>query len=246
MTSEEYRKAFSGLIGIQKRLNDIYLWSSIAVASLKEVESQDAAVNQISSSPFRVPSVAPKKSARRGAEDIKRILASAHSTELYKALVVYMVSLVEPVLMEMVRLTLLYDKRRVKTKPKGCDGKLDYDIVIDCADYSQVLDRIVSKYIETLEYSKPSDQLEYIKKLLSIEIDEDLWNSWVEIKASRDLIVHNNCIINKVYLDKAGDRARGDAGKIIKVDEAYFEYVIITAKRLVGKIIARVLRNLKS
>ena len=147
--------------------------------------------------------------------------------------------------MEIVRLTLLYDKRRAKTKPKGCDGRLDYDTILECIDYDEVMAILISRHIETLSYSKPSDQLEYIEKILSISIDDDLWKNWIEIKATRDLIVHNSCIINKVYLDKAGDKARGELNKPIIIDEDYYKHVIIESKSLIGQLVSRLTKKEK-
>jgi len=75
-----------------------------------------------------------------------------------------------------------------------------------------------------------------MEKVLSIKIDETLWDNWFESKATRDLIVHNSGIINKIYLEKAGTVARGKSGEKIVIDKKYFESTCVLIKSLVGKI----------
>ncbi len=244
MNKEDYLDAISKQRNIQKSLNNIYIWSKMSVLSLEEIEGNRELLNEMST--FPVPSRVPNKVVNRKTETIIEALDMARTTELYKALVVYIVSLVEPVLLEIVRLTLLYDKRRLKIKPKGSESKLEYDTIIDCGNYDEIIEVIIAKYADALGYSRPSDQLEYIEKLLSIDIDDDLWKKWVEIKASRDLIVHNNCIINKVYIEKAGDKARGEIGKDILINEEYYNDVIIVSKSLIGQIVSRITKKEKS
>lgn len=48
-------------------------------------------------------------------------------------------------------------------------------------------------------------QIEYFDKALGIKVDDDIWGKWVEIKARRDLWVHNAGIVNQVYIDKVRD-----------------------------------------
>ena len=242
MNKEEYIEAVKGLRKAQKTLNDINIWSMFAIFSLKKIEENDEIINCISEYP--VPSIVKGKTVKRKPEQVKESIHQAYTTEIYKALVVYVVSLVEPVLMEFVRLTLLYDKRRLKSKPKGCEKQLDYDTIVDCNDYDGIVNIIISKYVDALSYSKPQEQLEYLTKLLSITIDDDVWNNWIEIKATRDLIVHNSGVINRVYLEKVGASARGQIGENIVVDKDYYNHVIIIGKSLIGRIASRIIKNL--
>ena len=228
---------------IQKTLNDICIWAKLASLSLEVMEKDKGVIDVVSS--FPVPSKIANKVVNRSPEAIVSTLQKARTSELYKALVVYSVSLVEPVLLEIVRLTLLFDKRRLKTKPKGCESKIDYDTIVDCDNYSEVINHIIAKYVDALGYSKLCDQLDYIEKLLGIDIDDDLWEQWIEIKATRDLIAHNNCMINNVYLDKAGTRARGELNKELVVDKGYFDNLIVVSKSLIGQIVSRILKKEK-
>jgi hypothetical protein len=85
-------------------------------------------------------------------------------------------------------------------------------------------------------FGKPADYLAKAQSVLSIAIENDLIAACAEMKASRDLIVHNNGQINRLYLDKAGRLARGQIGSELSIDEDYFEEVIKNAKLLSGTI----------
>ena len=58
------------------------------------------------------------------------------------------------------------------------------------------------------------------------------------------MIVHNSCIINRVYLDKVGASARGSLGNEIIINEDYYKEVIIVCKSITGLIVSRVVKNI--
>ena len=51
-----------------------------------------------------------------------------------------------------------------------------------------------------------------------------------------DLVVHNNCVINTLYLEKAGAKARGALGERLSVDEAYYYDSLAKLKKVSGAI----------
>ena len=44
-------------------------------------------------------------------------------------------------------------------------------------------------------------------------------NSLAELKALRDVLEHNDGRINKLYLEKAGDKKRGNDGESIEISD---------------------------
>lgn len=56
----------------------------------------------------------------------------------------------------------------------------------------------------------------------------------MECKATRDIIVHNAGIINKIYIEKTGSNARGIIGEEIVIDKLYFENLLVLSKSLIG------------
>ncbi|CAO3941605.1 hypothetical protein [Achromobacter mucicolens] len=85
-------------------------------------------------------------------------------------------------------------------------------------------------------FAKPSEYIKKLTKVLAIPIDVGLVSDFLEIKASREIIIHNNGRINKLYVEKAGEKARGKIGDELTVDHAYFRHVIVKLKRLSGTI----------
>lgn len=73
---------------------------------------------------------------------------------------------------------------------------------------------------------------------------EDEIERFAEMKAARDLLIHNSGIVNKTYLDKAGPKARYTAGDQVMIDRPYFNDCWALAKKLVDDIAAAAKRRL--
>ena len=97
----------------------------------------------------------------------------------------------------------------------------------------------------SLFYARPSAQFEYLEKVTSVVLDDELKDKWIENKATRDLIVHNSGLINKLYIKKSGNSARGKEGDRIVVDKQYLEASMANMKSLIGKICSQIQKGLK-
>ena len=65
-----------------------------------------------------------------------------------------------------------------------------------------------------------------------------------EMKAARDLLIHNLGIVNKTDLDKAGTKARYAVGDKVVIDSLYFGDCCVLAKKLVDDVTAAAKRRL--
>lgn len=81
----------------------------------------------------------------------------------------------------------------------------------------------------------PESYFNYCKSILGFEYSYGLKKQYIEIKACRDIFVHNDGIVNKIYLGKVGEKARGQNGETLSVDLPYFESTIVCLKRIVGE-----------
>jgi hypothetical protein len=230
----------------QKTLNDTYIWTSLLLSTLELIRNDDTIIST-STSKFRVPSKIENKTVKRTTADLKAILNRARSKDLYYSVFVFLVAQVESYLSEVITLTLKYDNRRLKNRVQGVDhiSRLDVNEVIDCSSREEIIDTIISKELLALFYAGPSKQSDYLRKVLGVDISDDFWLTWVETKASRDIIVHNSGIINNTYLEKAGKMARGKNGDQLKVDNSYFESSIAFMKSLIGRISTGLTEGLK-
>ena len=118
--------------------------------------------------------------------------------------------------------------------------------VINRRSRAELIEAIIEKELTALFYASPTIQFRYFEAVLDIELDESIKTSWSEIKAARDLLVHNSSIINRLYLRKAGDAARGMEGEKLVIDSEYMGATMAAMKSLVGKTCSKVQANLKT
>jgi hypothetical protein len=115
-------------------------------------------------------------------------------------------------------------------------GGVPIDLVLENEDRNDLIKRFVSLKCEGLMFAKPKDYLGKASKVLAIELEPETINAYIEIKASRDIIVHGGGMANKLYIEKAGEAARKADGEELPIDRSYFKNVVINLKRLSGEI----------
>ena len=126
---------------------------------------------------------------------------------------------------------------------KNNEGKLS----VNLADLlKQGAGSIIEEQIQTrvtnAMYASPRDYTRYLGALLQFEFPENILESYVEIKARRDLIVHASGVVNQIYLDKSATHAADVVvGDRLFVDRIYFENSMRAIKNLVKIIYDQVL-----
>jgi hypothetical protein len=238
MNEAEYIREINKLRNkFQKSLNNIHIWSSVAIDALEQVKHDE---DFLYYGRYSVPSSNSKKKkiVEREPEEIQQIIANAQEYELYFSVFVYLVAQVEAFLNDVLFLILRYDNRRVKTTIQGIEFKKQVDIseIIDSSDKESLIDTIIKRNLIAIFYASPAKQLDYLSKVSGIVIDESLQADWIEYKATRDIIVHNSGKINDLYLQKCGNNARGKLDEQIIVDKPYFENAIGKMKAFIGKV----------
>lgn len=141
------------------------------------------------------------------------IIISARDRELYESLFTYMVAQGEAFIQDVLKQTLIFDEKKLKTRVSGVDHlkKVDVEEIIDRKSRKALIEAIIEKEMISLFYAKPSAQFEYLEQVIDVEIEESMKEGWAEIKATRDLFVHNSGTINR--LRKADKLARGKEGE---------------------------------
>jgi hypothetical protein len=77
--------------------------------------------------------------------------------------------------------------------------------------------------LNELSYKSPSEFADALQGLLSINLLEcPAFHKYVEIKATRDIFIHNRGIANDIYMRKAGSHARVKTGVVLPIDLQYF------------------------
>ena len=117
--------------------------------------------------------------------------------------------------------------------------------MLAAADKEALVWLIVERELNELKYDRPKAWFDYLNKVVKLGCPtEDEIERVAEMKSARDLIIHNSGIVNAIYLDKAGPKARYALGDNVVIDRAYFEDCWVLAKRLVDDIAAAAKRHL--
>ena len=90
-------------------------------------------------------------------------------------------------------------------------------------DRDAVLQGVIGRELNDVKYRRVADWFEYLRKLVKAAVvTDDEVAQLAEIKASRDILVHAQGVVNAVYVAKAGANSRYEAGDILELPEPYF------------------------
>ncbi len=216
------------------------IWSRVAKQALEE-KAKDAKF--LKAGVFPVPSHKPAKTVFRDEHEVQAILSEAATTKLYWSVLVYLVSRVESAIGDILRAFLRADPRRLLIDAAG--KKIEFRAVVESGDYSELVEQMIATQLHDTSYLRPSQQIEYFEKVTGIEMDQRLAADWVEIKATRDILVHNDGIANEIYATKAAKKSRVAVGVPLPIDSAYFTHGALTMKLLIGRACSTIQADLK-
>lgn len=113
----------------------------------------------------------------------------------------------------------------VRKYPKklGAKRTMSLGSVLEAASIEEVHMRATDALLNELAYKSPAEYAEAVKTLIGVNLLEcPAFHKYVEIKATRDIYIHNRGVANDVYLRKAGTHARVGSGHLLPVDDVYF------------------------
>ncbi len=131
---------------------------------------------------------------------------------------IQLVTLVETMLGDVVRTV-------IARYPQKLGGKrsLPVQAVLEATSIEEVHLRATDALLNELSYKSPTDFAEAIQPLISVNLMEcPAFHKYVEVKATRDIFVHNGGVANDVYIRKAGSHARAKTGVSLPADITYF------------------------
>ena len=117
--------------------------------------------------------------------------------------------------------------------------------VLKAPDKSAIVLTVVDKELNELKYERLADWFVYLERLTNLGCPSaDEIETLAEIKASRDILVHNNGIANATYVSKAGTQARYKDGERLEIPEQYhrasWETINKVLREVSGAAIAKV------
>ena len=117
--------------------------------------------------------------------------------------------------------------------------QVEVSAVLQAPDKSAIVLRVVDKELNELKYERLADWFAYLERLtkLGCPTDDEI-EKLAEIKASRDILVHNNGITNATYVSKAGTWARYQDGEKLEIPEQYHRATWETINKVVRDVAA--------
>lgn len=194
----------------------------------------------------------PTKKAERVAIKIMRLLMDydklprinvAQVGLLYKSSFVMLISFLDNIIHDMIHCYYrMYPEALSET-----DLSINLSELKLCADRDEAIDIIVNKKVDSVMYGNLRSQRLYLKNNLGIDVGEEIidWDVVNEAVERRNIIIHNNSIINRRYLGSVNysvlPEKRGEIreGKQLGITAQYFKKVsdeiLITGVVLVQK-----------
>lgn len=102
--------------------------------------------------------------------------------------------------------------------------QLEFRTVLEAADKDEIVTAVVQEEVLKLAYQRVADWFAYMEKIAKLGLPtQEQIERIVEIKASRDVLVHCNGVANSVYVEKSMTLARFAAGDILELPESYHQ-----------------------
>ena len=115
--------------------------------------------------------------------------------------------------------------------------QLEFGTVVNAPNIATVVLAVVDRELNEIKYQRVADWFAYLERLakLGVPTGEEI-ERLAEIKAGRDVLVHNKGIVNTTYLHKAGRCARFAVGQKLDVDVPYHLASWEAIKKLVADV----------
>lgn len=216
-----------------KKLNDMHIFIYQAISLLLDYKN-NYQKSKGSLNKYYVPSLKKKSFTLRSDKDLKETYDQFINRSLYENFIVTSVSQFEAFLVYVLKLIILNYPHKLSISAKNTDSnkKVDLDIILESSDKEEIISRMINERVNQISYLPPNDYLQYFKNVTGINISKKEFHNYVEIKATRDLLIHNSGIINHIYLSKVGKSKRGAEGETIVIGSDYYDHTVATLKEL--------------
>ena len=185
----------------------------------------------LGSEEFRVPSTEGKSELRRRSPTaLHGLIQNAMARREYEKSIVLFISIAEDYLVSHARLIS-------RAYPERLPGKIKIEfseLVKHGAE--KIIEDEIRERLQRIIYASPAEYLAHISSILRKGLPPEAMQRFSEAKASRDIIVHAQSIVNERYVEKAGTLARAQVGERLPIDLTYFNSVVGTIKDVYASI----------
>ncbi|GAB3347224.1 hypothetical protein [Lysobacter tyrosinilyticus] len=132
--------------------------------------------------------------------------------------ILQLVTLVEAMLSDVLRAVVVRYPHKI-----GGKRSIPIHSILEATSLDEVHLRATDALLNELSYKSPAEFAEVIEQQLSVNLLEcPAFHCYVEIKATRDIYIHNRGIANDVYVRKSGSHARVRSGMQVPVSTQYY------------------------
>jgi hypothetical protein len=173
-------------------------------------------------------------------QDLINLYPRYRTTYVQSLSFVQLTTVFEAFLFDFLRLMLTNDPRHL-----GQKKQIEVGVALSVADRGALVLLIAERELNELKYDRPRAWFDYLSRIVKLGCPtDDEIERIAEMKAARDLLIHNAGIVNKTYLEKAGTTARYAVGDQVVIDSPYFRDCWMLAKQLVDDLAAAAKRRL--
>lgn len=129
-----------------------------------------------------------------------------------------LVTITESLLNDILRQILLEFPKKIPAKKK-----IEAETILECESIEVIKLSLIDNIINEFAYKSPKDYASEFEQYTGVNLLESpVYHNYIELKATRDIHIHNNGIANNIYCSKAGILARVKAGQYLPVTLQYF------------------------
>lgn len=107
---------------------------------------------------------------------------------------------------------------------KSSKKQISYERVLEFGSIGALIEFIVTRELNELSYKSIGDQAEYYKDRFGVSLGDSgiAIAALVELRATRNLLVHNNGIVNQIFIELVPETTL-NIGDAVKIDASYLE-----------------------
>ncbi|RCW51591.1 hypothetical protein [Halanaerobium sp. ST460_2HS_T2] len=124
----------------------------------------------------------------------------------------------------------------VKYPGKIENTTLEFNEIIELKEMNEVIKEVAKKEVHNLLYKSPKEYKKRLDSLLSMEdsVLENIWPDYIEMKARRDIGVHNSWYKNELYENKISKvNIEVSEKEFLGVNNDYFEHSLEVGENLI-------------
>lgn len=215
-----------------KQINDFFIEVELTIDSLKSFQKD--MLSRDSKFGYSVPKMdGGVRTVERKTSEVLNYIDHRIAYSQYAQSLVFIVARVEDYITDVLLAVLTAFPKKILISIKGNEASKNVDLkmIIEKNDIDALIYDQAKMRINEALYSSPRQYADYFTKVCGFDLGSHL-QSYIEMKATRDMLVHNDGVVNAIYLEKAGALARSKNGEIVPINAEYFESSVRNMKNM--------------